>query len=107
MAKQALQGSVWLAVSPRSMSATSVNHWGNSGAVQGVEQRARLRGPLCGGGLAGVRVLGVFVRGTERKRSACACAVQEHTETRPAWGWEMLQRFHHGGAMAYAPAEHQ
>ena len=60
-----------------------VNHLGQQwGGARSGAVRAAAGAAL--GGLAGVRVLGVFVWGTERKRSACACAVQEHTETRPA-----------------------
>ena len=45
-------------------------------------------------------IMGVFVQLTGRKRSTCACAVHEHTKTRPAWGWEMPQRCCHGGVAA-------
>ena len=81
-----------------------------------IPPRAKIEGWRCSGRriqprrrlyVARLYVMGVFVRETGRKRSACTCAVHEHTETRPAWGWEMLQRFHHGRAMAYALAEHQ
>ena len=63
-----------------------------------IPPRAKIGGWRCSGRriqprrrlyVAKLYVMGVFVRETGRKRSAFTCAVHEHTETRPAWGWEM------------------